>query len=237
MKKIAIVDDNYEYIGYTKKTVEAVLKEIPVKIREFSNARNLLYEIEDEGGFDLYILDIEMEEMNGMRLAKEIRKNDEAAGIIFLTSYSDFALEGYEVNAFRYIIKDRMEEKLPEVLKIFAEEELSRMEENYYEIMTNYRMEKFKISELIWFYKQEKNTVFVTETGIFRKRISVSDVLKELEKETFVLVERGRAVNLKHVRQLRKNVITLSNGEKVNISRVNLKNVKQKITEYWSEKL
>lgn len=67
--------------------------------------------------FTVYILDIELPDGNGLELAKEIRKIQERAYIVFLTAYEKYALSGYEVRAFHYIIKENMEKKLVQTMR------------------------------------------------------------------------------------------------------------------------
>ena len=55
--------------------------------------------------FDIIILDIEMGGVNGLEVAERIRRSDENAMLIFLTGHSEFAIDGYTVNAYRYMLK------------------------------------------------------------------------------------------------------------------------------------
>lgn len=62
-------------------------------------AEAFLFEYEEDKAFDILLLDIEMENMNGIELAKRIRKDHNRAEIIFITSHFEFVWEGYEVDA------------------------------------------------------------------------------------------------------------------------------------------
>lgn len=236
MKYIGIVDDNPNYREHVKALVLEVVKQeqVEIEVLTFSNAQNLLYELEDGVDFELFILDIEMEGMNGMELARKIRENDEAAFIVFVTSYSEFALDGYDVSAYQYILKDKMDEKLPEVLSEILRQGEDGNEE-YYCITKGSVIEKFKISDLIWFYKEGKNTIFVTKRGEFWQRITANEVLLQIPEEQFVMIERGRGVNIRCILKIVKNEVVLSSGETLPISRANVTKVKEKVTRYWGQ--
>ena len=107
MKKIAIVDDSRAYIELITDvlTKESGCTEDHFEIDSFQKASSLLYELEDGNDYDIYFLDIEMPEMNGLELAREIREKNEDAYLIFITSHMEFAIDGYEVEAYQYILK------------------------------------------------------------------------------------------------------------------------------------
>ena len=81
----------------------------------------ILYNKYHKNEYDAIFLDIEMPEMDGITVAKNLRKLHSDVPIIFLTSHIEYALEGYEVNALRYLTKPISPEKLKEVLSCVME--------------------------------------------------------------------------------------------------------------------
>ena len=81
----------------------------------YASAEEFLFKAEG-ASYDLLLLDIAMKEMNGMELARKVRERDPEAVLVFVTSDPGFALEGYEVDAYRYLMKPVREDKLFEVL-------------------------------------------------------------------------------------------------------------------------
>lgn len=79
-------------------------------------------ELEDLSCFDLAFLDIDMKEMNGLTLARRLRAARPDAVIVFITNFVQYAPEGYEVQAFRYLLKPALEEKLPGCFALAVEE-------------------------------------------------------------------------------------------------------------------
>lgn len=91
MYRIAIVDDDYMVRESTKAVIERNFKEENFQVECFSTFSQLQSELSQEL-FTVYILDIELPDGNGLELAKEIRKIQERAYIVFLTAYEKYAL-------------------------------------------------------------------------------------------------------------------------------------------------
>ncbi|WP_300278631.1 LytR/AlgR family response regulator transcription factor, partial [Peptacetobacter sp.] len=107
MFKIAICDDELlqreELKGYIYKVFEEVKEELELLI--FKSAEDVLKEKDILKDTDIFILDIKMDEVSGMDLAKIIRKENDISEIIFITSLVDYIQEGYIVRAYRYLLK------------------------------------------------------------------------------------------------------------------------------------
>ena len=116
--KIGICDDDPAQVTLTETlTAQWALENgHDARIKIYKNAESLLFDFEGESDFDILLLDIEMGDMNGVTLAKNIRKKSETVQIIFITGYSDYISDGYDVAALHYLMKPLKAEKLFEVL-------------------------------------------------------------------------------------------------------------------------
>ena len=96
--KIAICDDEQNQIDYMASIVASWSAHAGhnCEIRTFASAEAFLFEYEEDKAFDILLLDIEMENMNGIELAKRIRKDHNRAEIIFITSHFEFVCAGSE---------------------------------------------------------------------------------------------------------------------------------------------
>lgn len=238
--KAAIVDDSQEY----RDTVQEVLQSVAgrcgkeIQCTQFSRAETLVYEMNDEGAyFDIYVLDIQMPGINGMDLGRGIREKYPDVCMIFVTSYSRFALESYEIDAYQYILKDKIAERLPRALEKFFRRTAEETEADYYTISTANKLEKFRFKDIIRICKNGKYAEFVTKERTYRQRLSLNDVYKMLPEGDFVFIERGIIVNIFHISGMDVREITLSNHEVVTASRAYLKNVKEEVTRYWSRQI
>lgn len=121
--KIAICDDSDADRQYIWNMVNAWAAAAghTVHTDTFPSAENFLFCYEEESDYDILLLDIEMGEMDGVTMAKKLRENNDTIQIIFITGYSDYISEGYEVAALHYLMKPVREEKLCDVLDRAAE--------------------------------------------------------------------------------------------------------------------
>mgnify|MGYP004730973699 CR=1 FL=1 len=102
--RIAIVDDEQKFLLNLKSMIKKVYPEPDkLKISEFGSGDEFIKDFK-KNMYDIIILDIEMKELNGLETAERIRSADSSVIIVFLTSHQEFALQGYEVNAFRYML-------------------------------------------------------------------------------------------------------------------------------------
>lgn len=228
--KIAIVDDDEMF----RQKIETTIREnIQGKIflKTFSRPENML---EDEvTKFDIYILDIEMPSMNGVELSHRIRQRDKRGEIIFLTSYQKYAIQGYTARAYAYLMKEKMEEELMPVIKKL-ESIIKERSQKIYVIETSSSLEKMFFDEIIYIYKDTKNCIFVTENGKKIQRMSLENVYQTINSADFLYVDKGKIVNIHHVKKLVKDTLYMSNSDEIVISRSNIKKVKNTVKLYWS---
>ncbi len=125
---IAVCDDDETDLQYITGLVNAWAAQarIPVSVRTFPSAEAFLFHYAENRDFDILLLDVEMGKLNGIDLARQIRAQDSCVQIVFITGYSDFMAEGYDVSALHYLMKPVKTGKLEEVLSRAAE--LSRQE-------------------------------------------------------------------------------------------------------------
>lgn len=112
-----ICDDEQEFALCLKDRLEILLKQMNQTAKiQCVFAENEMKSIE-KIPCDIIFLDIDMGELNGLELAKKIRKEHPDVIIVFVTHYVEYSLEGYEVKALRYLMKSNLDEKLPECLQ------------------------------------------------------------------------------------------------------------------------
>ena len=127
-----------------------------------------------------------------------------------------------------------MKTTLPYVLEKI-QNNLKNKTEQFLVIHNNIRYEKIDHQKIIRMYKEGKNTVIVTDNEIHKKRSTLEKVLKELEGSSFIQIERGSIVNIERVDKILRNEVHMDNGDVLEISRANVKSVKQRINQYWGE--
>ena len=121
--KISICDDMKQDTQYIASAVKkwAEQENVCVDIHTFPSAESFLFDYAEQKDYDILLLDIEMSSMNGVELAKRIRQDNDAVQIVFITGYSDFMAEGYEVSALHYLMKPVAFDKLSKALNRAAD--------------------------------------------------------------------------------------------------------------------
>lgn len=205
--QIAVCDDRTEDRQY----MVAMLREWEkssghsVCISEFASAEQFLFEYEDKSDYDMLLLDVEMGEMDGVTMAKQIRKGNAMLQIVFVTGYSDYISEGYEVEALHYLMKPVKQVKLFEVL----DRAVVRIRKNESILVLESGNELFRIPMYqIRYIDVQHNyvTVHAEET------VTVKKTLGEIERflnEGFFRVGRSSIVNLSCISRVTKTDIVL----------------------------
>ena len=112
--RAAVCDDSAADADYVRGIVAhwAEQRGVALECRTFSSAEQFLFCYAEDKNFDLLLLDVEMPGADGVTLAKMVRQENEAVQIVFITGYSDYIAEGYDVAALHYLMKPVRPEKL-----------------------------------------------------------------------------------------------------------------------------
>lgn len=233
MIRVMILDDEQMYLEKEKQITEKYFAEkgMSCKIDFYLNAEWFLYGLKEEV-YDLYILDVEMPGINGIEVAKEIRKRYPEPVIIFVTNYMEYAVEAYEVNTYRYIPKMILDAKLPQAYDALLPEIMEK-EEQYYIIEKKGEIEKIAYSDIFYLKKEGKYVVFVHRRGESRVRKSLKLVQEELNSDEFLLVDKGYVVNIRHVMKMKGLDVYLRDGMILPVGTARLGQVKRAIVEFW----
>ena len=114
--RIAIVDDEIVFRKQITEKIASLYGREDVSCFHYSDGAELIRSFENGFEPDAVFLDIEMKELDGMSTARKIRDFNKEVPIVFTTSHTEMALDGYEVDAFRFLSKPIDEEKLRKTL-------------------------------------------------------------------------------------------------------------------------
>ena len=115
--KIAICDDDWHMQQTLRLFIDQTYQDLDMLVDGFTSGEALLAAVQKQSQpYQLILLDIEMRGIDGIETAKRLRKLLPDCYIIFITSHDEFALTGYEVAAFRYLVKPVQPEKLTEAI-------------------------------------------------------------------------------------------------------------------------
>ena len=222
--RIAICDDEIIYRIAIFQAIERWQKVNSINgllIKQYHSSEELLFDIENGQSYDVLFLDIQIpNEMGGIDLAKRIRELDECTQIVFFTNYSEYACEGYHVNALRYLHKPVHPEQVSECMNIAYRQWTSTqgkcfiLENKSEKIVLRYKSVLYIESSghsIIIHHIQKDNTINI--------RYKLSQILEKLPETIFVMCNRSYIVNIIYVRKIAYDKVIMSDGEEIAIGK------------------
>lgn len=229
MITIAICDDDNSQICALKK----MLTEWSgcTIINEYNSAEQFLFNYPD-ASCDLLLLDIEMRDMNGMELAKELRAKGDMLPIIFITGFSEFIGDGYDVEALHYLLKPVDKEKLFQVLDRYAERHRA---DNRIILPSGDESVLVSADDIVYLEAFGKKTLVALTGG---KEIVCTCGLSAVSDKLgrgFVSCHRSYVVNIGFIVGISKIEITMDGGEKIPLARRSYDSVNRAFIDYYKE--
>ncbi|MCC0630807.1 MULTISPECIES: LytTR family DNA-binding domain-containing protein [unclassified Clostridioides] len=227
MKKIVLCEDELSQQklikGYIEKIFESRNEEYDLLI--YRNGESL---IEDyPKNIDIFLLDIQLEEIDGMTLARKIRSMyDKNVEIIFTTSLIDYVQEGYEVRAYRYLLKPiKLGDLERHLISCFNEIERNKGKE----LILSSKTEIFKINTADIYYIEvlKREITIHTKTSKHSINMTMDNIESKINQKNFHRCHKSYLVNLDYVVNVKQYVATMENKEEVPISRYRFKEFKE----------
>lgn len=228
---VAICDDNSEDLNETANLTEAFFqsRNISCSVSRFQRGAELLSAIEHGTKFQLLVLDVIMDELDGMDLAFTLRKQNDDTSIVFVSNNRELAMRGYEVDAARYLGKPIETEKLHEALQhCYKKYQDSR--EILFPSAKGAR--RISPSEIMFAEAGERGS----KLFLVNEQVDTSMRMFELEamlpNTQFVLCHRAFLINLAYAKYIRCYEVELKNGFLVPVSKHRYSATKQKLIQY-----
>lgn len=226
--RVAICDDEKIQLSITKTSVENAYNSLDLIVDTYTSGVDLLSAV-DAANYDLIILDIEMPGLNGIETAKKLRKIEDKTAIVFLTSHVEYALEGYEVNALRYLTKPANTEKLSEIITYLLEQ---KKKDKRILLRNSEDVEMVCVADIYYMEAQDQMIRVVTDKGEYRNRYNLGDYEIELSAYGFFRIHRGYLINLGHVLRLAGRELVMEDGASLPISRTKEAALKNALLHY-----
>lgn len=222
MLTIAVLDDEVRCVNLIRELTRKCMHEMNIRyvIKGYTKTDDLLNDFEQKHYYDIYLLDIEMPGINGLEVARRIRRKLSSVFLIYITNYVKYAIEAFEVNTYRYIPKQALEQKLPEAyLSIQKQLDKRKLSRKYYVIEWYDKKIRILYDDIYYLRKEDKYVVIEHKNGSARVRKSLSLVVEELNSKDFYIIDRGLAVNLNQVSAVIENSVKLCNGTIFQVSK------------------
>ena len=219
MLQIAICDDNPLHLAHAAQVAAQELAELHPSIEGFSDAAALLQRVREPGyAPDVAILDIEMEQQNGIALAKELNRLTPACRIVFLTAYADYASEVYETRHVWMVLKSRMEEYMGRALRS-ALDAAEKKDEPVLLLKSRSETLRIPLGEILYLSRVGRKAQIVTRTGVFYSSRRPAELLSGDLAAGFVRCHQGYWVNEAGIVGLERDTFLLEDGSRIPISR------------------
>ena len=198
-------------------------------IVEASSARDAVEKLMD-GRPDVLFLDISMPKTNGMQLAEALHKLKNPPAVVFVTAYSEYALEAFDVDAVDYLMKpvetERLEHALDKVIARGKGNSAPAAPAERIPVEKGGRKVPVPIDQLRYIEAKDDYSCIYTDTDRYLSVISLAQLEAKLSPHGFFRVHRGYIVNLQYVEDVEvvsSGVMQLGiqgiEGKKISVSR------------------
>ncbi|MFU2418996.1 LytR/AlgR family response regulator transcription factor [Peptacetobacter sp. AB800] len=235
MVNIVICENDKNDQEFVKDKVVEILDDLDIEyeIKVYNSGDDLLE------GYDKYtdiiLLDIQMDGLDGMETARKIREFDDNVEIIFITSFVEYALEGYEVNAYRYLLKPVKDENLRTSL-INCLNDRNFVKRSIVIKEGDTRI-KISLKDIMYIEIQGNDITVHTLKDTYRTKGTMSNFETEINSDMFVRCHKSYLVNLEYIKSIKRYTSILVNDEEVPLSRNKYKEIKDRFFEMIEDKL
>lgn len=233
MIRIAVVEDNSAYVQQLQEYIHKYEQErsVNILVTVFEDGEDIITDYRSD--FDIILMDIEMQFMNGMTAAECIRKVDEEVNIIFITNMAQYAIRGYAVNALDYLLKPvsyfAFSQRLDKAL-----EHLKKKDKGYLIARTRNVFKKVSVDDIYYIESQGHDILIHTREGVVPTGGTLKGIEEKLSGMHFGRCNNGYLVNLEYVDRIHDGMVSVGEDE-LPISRPRKKAFMEELTAYMKE--
>lgn len=235
--EIALCDDSAEDIGALKGFAERFADEHPelsIRLRAFYSGAELLSYIEDNGGFDLYILDVVMPKISGIELAEMIRSRGERAEIVFLTFSREYAVDAFSVRASGYLLKPVGKSDFDEEL-LCAIKKLTPEKSEAFTVKTKDGIRRVQLQKLVMIESFNHTRVLtMADDSTLETSATLSELFERLsDYENFYMPHRAYIVNLDYSTGITRYDLIMLGDRRIPIPRKQYSIIQELFSNYF----
>lgn len=207
--KIAVVDNDKEVLDLIGDYLSLYSKENNV-IYSLDKFDNEIEFLEKNEKYSILFLDINMPYKNGIDVAKEIRSRNDDVVICIITNYSQYAIAGYEVNAFDFILKNQPYDVFKVHLKRLCEH-AELLNKKSISITSNYKKYKLNAKDIMYVESNGHNLIYHTVEEAIECWGSFNEIGHKLEEIGLIRCHASYFINPSHINEIKKDVVVINN--------------------------
>jgi DNA-binding LytR/AlgR family response regulator len=231
MYKIAICDDEEICVKETAQLLDKYKKTHPqlvFSVDVFMSSIELLGAME-KSSYDIYLLDIYIDRMNGIEIAEIIRKKDEGAHIIFMTSSNAFYRDAFRIQAVHYLEKPILEEDFFDAMNRACHKE----EVRYLTVKDGGQVTRIVMGDILYVESEDHYKRIVAEHGCsYMVRSTLKELEQELSEPYFYSLGIKSIINLKKVLRISKDALVMEDGKEFSVPRGTYRTLSELILNY-----
>lgn len=229
--RIAVVDDEEVFRKQIASMIFDVYGRENVSCFLYADGSEVIRSFENGFKLEAVFLDIEMKELDGMSTARKIRGYSGDIPIVFTTSHTEMAMEGYEVDAFRFLSKPVDKDKL---LKTLTDLEKLLKVDNKLVLRKDGEDIVHPVSSLLYAEASNNSVRFVFTDGVIEQRMKFTEAMKMIDElsRDFVKIHRSYYINLAHVTKLGISEVLMDDHESLPVARGCSSAVKKELLDF-----
>ena len=221
MLKIALLDDDKTALLISKGAIESFFQEknIAISLDAFNSPVNFLAMAKEEN-YRLVFLDIDMPEINGLEVGKEVKAINPQTDIIYLSQREDLVFDTLQLHPFGFIRKSKIIQDFANVLELYVNTALNTNDESK-KITISSKTEAISADiDQIMYIEGNRNyqTFYLKDGKVFDARVLMGDLENKLKDHGFIRVHKGYLVNYLYIRQIGSNEVALTNNKVLPLS-------------------
>ena len=233
MLQIAVCDDEQFYRDKIQTFLKKYCKEhaLECSVEVYCSGEEFLKQKENRVKYDIIFMDIDMEGLNGIQTAMQVRQFQSDTYLVFVTAFVDYALEGYKVNAVRYIMKDTMEASITECMDaILKKMQIAQVQFSFME-----GDRKLYTDNILYVESRRHKSVFYcmeSDVTIYQIYDKLDAIEQKLNGYGFLRIHKSYLVNMKHIKKISNYEAFLDTEEILPVPRMKYQSVKAAFVEY-----
>lgn len=235
--KIAVCDDDKKDIARLKKLIEAYddYNNVGFSILEYESGSELLRDFSNGDYVDIIFLDINMDDIDGLSVAKKIREEMDDVPIVLVTAFMNYALEGYKVRASRFLIKDDLDKTFDECMDDICKDIRKKTKAITFNCVEGEM--RLKASDIILIETSGHKNLIKLKNVTYQIYKKLDDLEEMLKGYGFLRAHNSFLVNMAHIRGINSYVLTLDDGRQLPVPKARYKQVRQEYTLFVGKEL